>query len=78
MIWSKADPTALGTSVPKDFTLKLPEVANTFKRYSNEMYLVASVPAAPALAEESVRSFFIGMWDRKVVNGRAESEAERP
>lgn len=58
LIWSKADPTALGTSVPKDFTSKLPEFANTFKRYSNEMYLVASVPADAALAEETVRSFF--------------------
>ncbi len=35
LIWSKADPTALGTSVLQDFTSKLPEFANTFKRYSN-------------------------------------------
>lgn len=57
LIWSKADPAALGTSVPKDFSGKLPEFAKTFKRYAKEMYLVAEVPADAALAREVVAAF---------------------
>jgi 5-methylcytosine-specific restriction protein B len=57
LIWSKADPAALGVAVPKDFSVKLPEFAATFKRYANEMYLVAQVPAGEALACEVVAAF---------------------
>ena len=56
-VWSKSDPSALGVSVPKTFTSTLPEFANTFKRYANEMYCVAKVPADPVLAETVVRYF---------------------
>jgi 5-methylcytosine-specific restriction protein B len=57
VIWSKADPAALGTSVPKTFSSKLPEFAATFKRYANEMYCVAQVPKESELAQLVVRSF---------------------
>jgi len=57
VIWSKSDPAALGVSVPKTFSSKFPEFAGTFKRYANEMYCVAQVPAQRELAEEVVRSF---------------------
>lgn len=56
-VWSKSDPSALGVSVPKTFTSELPEFANAFKRYSNEMYCLARVPADAALAETVVRYF---------------------
>src|SRR5437870_10643828 len=57
MIWSKADPAALGVSVPKTFSSQFPEFAGTFKRYANEMYCVAQVPSEPKLAEDVVRAF---------------------
>jgi 5-methylcytosine-specific restriction protein B len=56
VIWSKADPAALGVSVPKAFSSKFPEFAATFKRYANEMYCVAQVPSQPELAELVVQS----------------------
>lgn len=58
MVWSKADPAALGVAVPKAFSSKLPEFAATFKRYANEMYCVAQVPADAEAAEKVVRYFF--------------------
>lgn len=56
-IWSKADPAALGVSVPKTFSSQFPEFAGTFKRYANEMYCVAEVPSESELAQDVVRSF---------------------
>lgn len=57
LVWSKADPSALGVSVPKTFSSKLPEFAATFKRYANEMYCVAQVPTEPNQAEKVVQYF---------------------
>jgi len=57
LIWSKADPAALGVAVPKSFVNQLPEFAPTFKRYSNEMYCVARLPDNLELAEKVVSSF---------------------
>src|SRR5262245_29435827 len=58
VVWSKADPAALGVAVPKTFSSKLPEFAGTFKRYANEMYCVAQVPSEVEAAEKVVRCFF--------------------
>jgi 5-methylcytosine-specific restriction enzyme B len=57
VVWSKADPAALGVAVPKTFSSKLPEFAGTFKRYANEMYCVAQVPSAAEAAERVVQYF---------------------
>jgi 5-methylcytosine-specific restriction enzyme B len=57
LVWSKADPAALGVSAPKTFTAKLPEFASTFKRYAHEMYCVARLPEDPATAEQVVQYF---------------------
>lgn len=58
VVWSKADPAALGVAVPKTFSTKLPEFAGTFKRYANEMYCVAQVPSEAEAAEKVVQYFF--------------------
>lgn len=57
LVWSKADPAALNIAVPKSFSSQLPEFASAFRRYSNEMYCIASVPGDPVLAEWVVRCF---------------------
>jgi 5-methylcytosine-specific restriction enzyme B len=57
LAWSKGDPAALGISVPKTFSSKLPEFAGTFKRYANEMYCVAAVPLEPESAVKVVQYF---------------------
>src|SRR5215510_14746138 len=55
VVWSKADPAALGVEVPKAFTTKLPEVNSTFKRYGHEMDFVAKLPVDPARTEQVVQ-----------------------
>jgi 5-methylcytosine-specific restriction enzyme B len=55
--WSKPDPAALGTMVPKVVTERFPEWDPAFRRYGGEMYCFARVPNERALAREVVQAF---------------------
>lgn len=55
--WSKPDPAALGTMVPKLVQERFPEWEAAFRRYGGEMYCFARVPSDPQLARETVQAF---------------------
>jgi len=55
--WSKPDPAALGTLVPKVVTERFPEWEAAFRKYGAEMYCFARVPADHALARRTVGAF---------------------
>jgi 5-methylcytosine-specific restriction enzyme B len=56
--WTKADPAALGTVVPKSVRERFPGFEKTFARYGREMYCNAVVPRDDgALARQVVQAF---------------------
>ncbi len=55
--WSKPDPAALGTMVPKIVQARFPEWEATFRRYGGEMYCFARVPTETQVARQTVQSF---------------------
>jgi 5-methylcytosine-specific restriction protein B len=55
--WSKPDPAALGTMVPKIVRARFPEWEATFRRYGGEMYCFARVPSEAQLARQTVQAF---------------------
>ncbi len=55
--WSKPDPAALGTIVPKVVAERFPEWEAVFRKYGAEMYCFARVPDDHALARRTVGAF---------------------
>jgi 5-methylcytosine-specific restriction enzyme B len=56
--WSKPDPAALGTEVPKVIRDQWPEFGAAFRRCGSEMYCFAKVPADAKQARLVVQAFF--------------------
>jgi 5-methylcytosine-specific restriction enzyme B len=55
--WSKPDPAALGTKVPKTVRERFPGFENVFERYGAELYICARVPSDPSEARAVVGAF---------------------
>jgi 5-methylcytosine-specific restriction protein B len=55
--WVKADPSALGTAVPKTTRDRYPGFEHVFKRYSAELYACAAVPRDVDRARMIVQAF---------------------
>jgi 5-methylcytosine-specific restriction protein B len=56
--WARQDPATIGVPVPELITKQLPEWEPVFKRYSNELYCLAKVPADnPEKARLIVQAF---------------------
>lgn len=55
--WSKPDPSALGTLVPKVVTERFAEWDPAFRKYGAEMYCFARVPSDHILARRTVQAF---------------------
>lgn len=55
--WARQDPANIGAPVPSLVTKMLPEWDPAFRRYGNELYCFAKVPAEPARALEVVQAF---------------------
>jgi 5-methylcytosine-specific restriction enzyme B len=55
--WSKPDPAALGTMVPKVVTERFPEWEPAIRKYGAEMYCFARVPSDQQLARSTVQAF---------------------
>src|SRR6185437_11625242 len=55
--WSKPDPAALGTFVPKVVTDRFADWDPAFRKYGAEMYCFARVPSDHLLARRAVQAF---------------------
>ncbi len=56
--WARQDPATVGVPVPELITKQLPAWESVFKRYSNELYCLAKVPANdPEKARKVVQAF---------------------
>lgn len=59
--WSKPDPSALGSKVPKTVRARFPGFEKVFERYGAELYICARVPSDP-IAARSVVSAFLDLY----------------
>ena len=56
--WTKTDPSALGVATPRVVQARFPGFEHAFRRYSREMYCIASASAKPELTIKIVQAFF--------------------
>jgi 5-methylcytosine-specific restriction protein B len=60
--WSKPDPAALTVEVPKTARAEFPGFESVFKRYGNELYVCAHVPADNPEKARSIVQAFVDLY----------------
>jgi 5-methylcytosine-specific restriction protein B len=56
--WTKPDPSALGVQIPRVVQARFPGFEHAFRRYSREMYCIASVSSKGETTRRVVQAFF--------------------
>ncbi len=60
--WARQDPATVGSPVPEVIVSRLQPWASVFKRYSNELYCLATVPTGDAAKARQVVQCFLDLY----------------